>query len=509
MKNPNVLFMLSDQHNAKILSLEGHPNAKTPCLDKLASEGVYFRNAITQNPICTPSRVSWISGQYCHNHGYYGLSGPNPGGLPTIFGHFRKAGYRTAAFGKIHCPEYWVEDDTDEFSEVYDGLSAAGCKDYDKYLAERNLAQEEDSVELREFPNSLGLQSCDGRASNLRFEDTAEGYCARRGIDFIKSCKEQDAPFFLHISLPRPHQCYTPSEPFWSMYDEKDLVLPPNAEYDMEAAKKAPNLVSASKFWKTGSWTRFEPGTYAAGRLRKLHGYLGCVSQVDFAVGQLVGLIESLGLGDDTIVIYGSDHGDYACEHGIMEKAPGICSDAITRVPMIWKWGDKFARRKAKEIVESVDMVSTVCSLCGLPELETGDGQDLSPLLYGESGEIKRCGVTEFARSKSLRKGDYRYVCYARDYFPEEFPGGFGELYNIKDDPWEMKNLYFEQDCADIVADMKEELIQFLLRTARPVTVHGIEAAKTSQAKFRFSHYINADNKINLNKAKIYTTNYL
>ncbi len=77
-KQPNVLFILSDQHNAKVLGHQGHPDAKTPNLDRMAAEGVRFDAAISQNPICTPSRVSWLSGQYCHNHGYYGLSGPNP-----------------------------------------------------------------------------------------------------------------------------------------------------------------------------------------------------------------------------------------------------------------------------------------------------------------------------------------------------------------------------------------------------------------------------------------------
>lgn len=99
---PNVLFIVADQHNAKVLGCNGHPDVKTPNLDRMAAEGVRFENAITQNPICTPSRVSFFSGQYCHNHGYYGLSGPNPRGLPTLLGHFRRAGYRTSAVGKIH-----------------------------------------------------------------------------------------------------------------------------------------------------------------------------------------------------------------------------------------------------------------------------------------------------------------------------------------------------------------------------------------------------------------------
>ncbi|RKY64075.1 MAG: hypothetical protein DRP99_02825 [Candidatus Latescibacterota bacterium] len=125
-KRPNVLFIISDQHNAKVLGHKGHPDVKTPNLDRLAAEGVRFENAITQSPIGTPSRVSFLSGQYPHNHGYYGLSGPRPRGLPTVLGHFRRAGYRTAAVGKIHCPEYWVEDDSDLYLETCEGCSVGG-----------------------------------------------------------------------------------------------------------------------------------------------------------------------------------------------------------------------------------------------------------------------------------------------------------------------------------------------------------------------------------------------
>ncbi len=116
-----------------------------------------FDNAITQNSICTPSRVSFLSGQYCHNHGCYGLSGPNPQGLPNIFGHFRQAGYTTAAIGKIHCPEYWVEDQCDVFHETC-GCSIGGRSPaYTQSLKDRGKAELEDHVGLTEF-RARGIQ---------------------------------------------------------------------------------------------------------------------------------------------------------------------------------------------------------------------------------------------------------------------------------------------------------------------------------------------------------------
>ncbi len=120
-QGPNVLFLISDQHNAKFLGCGGIVPVKTPNLDRLAREGVRFTSAVTNDPICTPSRTSYFSGQYVHNHGYYGLSGPSPGPLPNVLGHFRAAGYKTAAIGKIHCPMGWIEKDSDVFREVYGG----------------------------------------------------------------------------------------------------------------------------------------------------------------------------------------------------------------------------------------------------------------------------------------------------------------------------------------------------------------------------------------------------
>ena len=508
MARPNVLFILSDQHNAKVLGHKGHPDAITPNLDRLASEGVRFDNAITQNPICTPSRVSWLSGQYCHNHGYYGLSGPNPGGLPTILGHFRRFGYRTGAIGKIHCPEYWVEDDADFFHETC-GCSIGGqSREYAAYLAERGLTDLEDHGAMQEF-GKRGQQTVEGRPSMVSYEDGQEGWISARSREFMKECAEAGEPFFLHVSLPKPHQCYTPARQFWDMYDEEKISLPPNADYEMKG--KAPHLKAMADMWRTREWQLFEPKTFEAGRLRKLHGYLGSVTHVDYAVGELLDFLDASGLSGDTIVVYSSDHGDYATEHGIMEKAPGICADAITRIPYIWRWTGKLpAGRTAREIVEAVDLAPTLCSLAGLPLLETADGKDISPLLRGGSGEVRRVGVTEFFYSKSVRKGDWRYVHYPPEMFPEEYPEGFCELYDLSADPWEMVNLALEPGHAEKVAEMRKELADWLITTTRPTTIHTAPDEPGDQRISRYSHSVNRDGRINPETAKmVKTKNYL
>jgi choline-sulfatase/uncharacterized sulfatase len=467
---PNVLFIVSDQHNAKCLGHAGHADVRTPHLDRLAAEGVRFENAITQNPICTPSRVSFLSGQYCHNHGYYGLSGPNPGGLPNVIGHFRRNGYRTAALGKIHCPEYWIEDTSDVFHET-SGCSVGGrSPEYAAYLEERGLTDLEDHGRLHEF-GPRGRQSVEGRPSKVSFEDGQEGWIARTAIDTMRAARDDGRPFFIHASLPKPHQCYTPAQEFWNLYDQSKLTLPPNADYTMTG--KAPHLRRAAESWRRRHWQLFEPKTFEAGRLRKLHGYLGNISHVDHTVGQMVDWLDGHGPADDTIVVYTSDHGDYACEHGIMEKAPGICSDAITRVPCLWRWPGRFAAgHTASELVELIDVPTTLCSLAGLPPMPTSDGKDMSHLLRGGRGDVRSIAVTEFPFSRSVRKGWYRLVWYARFLFADEHPDGFGELYDLEADPWEMRNRFFDPDYAPVMRELRGELLEWLVETSRFTTCH-------------------------------------
>lgn len=502
-KRPNVLFILSDQHNAKCLGYTGMTDALTPNLDKLAAEGVRFDNAITQNPICTPSRVSFLSGQYCHNHGYYGLSGPNPAGLPTVFGHFRRHGYATGAMGKIHCPEYWVEDDCDLFHETCKCSIDGRSKDYAAYLEERGLTHLEDHGAMQEF-GERGRQTVEGRPSKVSYRDGQEGWVAAKAMEFMKRAHDTGCPFFLHVSLPKPHQCYTPAEEFWNLYNEDELHLPPNA--DNEDPHEAPTLRRTQERFRTGDWTLFEPKTFEAGRLRKLHGYLGNVSQVDHTVGELVQWLDDTGLGEDTIVVYSSDHGDYATEHGAMEKAPGICHDAITRIPYIWRWPGQFKQgHVAKELVESVDVPATLSLLCGLPELETADGRDIRPLLNGEHAPVRDVAVTEFAWSKSLRKGDWRLVWYPKDAFADQYPDGFGQLYNLREDPWERRNRYFDDDCQAKVEELRADLVEWLVTTTRPTTTLGPDIPASPQTVTRFHHTVNHDGTFNHRRVKDHT----
>jgi choline-sulfatase/uncharacterized sulfatase len=134
--------------------------------------------------------------------------------------------------------------------------------------------------------------------------------------------------------------------------------------------------------------------------------------------------------------------------------------------------------------------------LAGLEPLETADGGDLSYLLRGGSGELHRIGVTEFAWSKSARRGRYRLVWYPREMFDDEYPDGFGELYDLEQDPWEMHNLYFEEAYAGVVRRLEGELLDWIVRTTRPATILPAVAQETKQLELHYRNAVNADGKV-------------
>lgn len=463
---PNVLMVISDQHIAHAMGCESHPQAITPNMDRLASQGVRFSRAYAANPICTPSRVSVLSGQYVHNHGYFGLAGPQPGhhgtsDLPSVFGHFQQAGYRTAGIGKLHMPNdphNWLEHDLTHFADCYEGGNASR---YRQHLARHGLLDKEDSIRLPEVP---GRQQHEGRPSFLPYEHSVEGWCAREAMHFIDGCG--DTPFFAQVSLPRPHQCYTPDQKFWDMYPE-DLDLPET--YADDASHRPPHFQRMVDNYRADAEEKglLEPKGLDLLSRRVWRAYLACITQCDHALGELMNHLEERGLAENTVVIYVADHGAYSTSFGVPEKAPGICSEHVCRIPMIWRVpGITPAGHVAEPLVHHVDLAPTLCSLAGLEPMDTVDGYDLTPMLRGEQTAVRECCVTEHVWSKSLRWKHWRFVHYQRDMFGKDV----GELYDIEADPNERNNLYHDPEHRDIVHACRRHLLEWLIGTTRGIT---------------------------------------
>ena len=471
----NVLHILSDQHQAACMGCEGHAQALTPNMDRLASEGMRFSAAYTQNPICTPSRMSMYTGQYCHNHGFFGLGGPRPEGMQSFLGHFKQHGYKTAVIGKTHVPNQprdWLLEHVDYWMS---GTSTpvpatGGLSPYQTFLAGAGLLEQNDNFRITGYParHPVGLPQNQFRArpSELPLEYNVESWCVDRAIEFMDGCEGD--PFCMQVSLPRPHAPYTPDQKFWDLYAD-DIALPET--YYQDPSGRPPHFrdmhARFQRAWEREEWSPEE------GARNIWRGYLGCVTQVDYCIGRLLDYLDERGLAKDTIVVYNSDHGAYSTAFGIQEKAPGICSEAVCRVPMLWRVpGVAVEGKVCDALVENVDLAPTFMNLCGLPAMEGMDGVDISELLRGGTDPVREVAVTEHRHSKALRWGTWRYVYYQ----PEDFGTDCGELYDLEADPHEARNLYGEPAFQEIVEQGEKLLCHWLISTRQYRTAFSVGA---------------------------------
>ncbi len=465
----NVLEVIADQHHADLMGCVGHAQALTPHFDALAAGGMRFTNAYCQNPICTPSRVSILSGQYCHNHGCYGLSGPANAALPNFLRHFRAHGYRTAAYGKLHLPNQprnWIAGDVDDFGDSYETADGrVGNSRFLEELERSGLRDREDS-----WLNHSGRYArcpipMDARPSDLPYEHTQEAWCVREALRFIDQAP--DRPFCLQIAFQKPHHPLLPQRRFWDLYPA-DLSLPPTM--DVAPAHRPPHFQALWREMRQRPWEFSQPGEdWRHGARRAWRGTLACISQIDDRFGVLWRGILQRKLADHTMVIYHADHGAYHGIHGLVEKAPGICAQAVCRVPMIWR-GPGLARggQICGQLVENIDIAATLPALCGLPAMDSTDGRDITSLLRGDNRAVRQMAVTENPWSRALRWKQWRFVHYQRGMFNGQ---DIGELYDIESDPNETRNLYHDPAHRAVVLECRRLLLEWLIETTRVGTV--------------------------------------
>lgn len=465
--HPNILIIKADQHNARCLGVNGHRQVKTPNLDALAKSGVNFSHAFVQNPICTPSRMCYMTGQYVHNHGIYGLSimpnpdDPIPSTLPSLLGVFRGQGYRTGIIGHIHMKKDWLAPHCDMYRNLHENTEPYDPyypnNPYSQYLLAKGLLEKRDDEAYKGI-----VQTLDACPSELSFHDSYEGYCAQSFEEFLnKTPKGQ--PFIYQIDTLHPHQDYIAAQEFWDLYEGVALELPPSADEDLST--KPPHQQRTMAWMRTYEGV-FEPKGYPNVRMRKLRGYYACISQVDHMVGQVRKMLEDRGFDENTIIVYCADHGDFALEHGFLEKAPGISYDAILRTPFIWSWpAGGLSKGTVPELVESVDVFPTLCTLAGVPVPDTVDGKDVSAMLHGDTRPNRDFVVAEFPLSRTIRTREWALCHRPKGMFKDG--QDHGELYHVTEDPWEMTNLYHDPRFRDIREELRRTLFDWTQITTR------------------------------------------
>lgn len=468
-ERPNVLFIVADDLNVALGSyLDSAPSpqyagAKTPNLDRLAAEGVRFDRAYVQNPLCNPSRTSFLSGLRPAATGIHNGQTPPRStigdDLRMLPEHFHDHGYFTARVGKIahNVFEHVVSWDVSNFALSREpemrfhlpgylpGVDLSGQRDNTWVDGSENGMSRADVLRTLGRPAGLPLS---WRATRESPRMTPDGTTATRIVQLL--ARNRDKPFFIAAGFHKPHQPWVGPVEFFEQHPASEIQLPATPADDTAD-------LPAAAF-------RILPDDAAHTEQQKkqaIAAYHAMVTMTDFYVGQLLDALELLDLADSTIVVFTSDHGFMLNEHGGLWRKTYQFEES-TRVPLLVRLpGERQAGEVTGGLVELVDLYPTLADLCNLPapahELE---GTSFRPLLDDPARPWKSAAFSESRRGRfhgrTLRTQRYRYTEWA----PLEASGGETEreLYDLQEDPFEWENLASDPARREQVEDLSRRL---------------------------------------------------
>lgn len=452
------MLITADQLRFDHLGCTGHPVVRTPHLDGLAASGVTFAHAYAPATVCVPSRQSILSGLYPSAHGAMSNQSSLPESTLTLPEVMRRAGYRTAAVGKMHFHPVYAKYGFEHMRLAEQNGDGWKIDDYHaRFLAERRLVDQWDlwdqQYEHRLQAPKRYWDSYGAATSELPEEAYHTTWIADESIRYLERL-EGDDPFFLWSSFIKPHHPFDPPVPYDRLYDPADVVLPPGGEAWRD--KALTNLFGDPRLGY------FDVREMSEAALRKVAAlYYGLITHIDHHVGRMLDVLAALGLRENTVVVFASDHGDYLGQYGLFLKYPNVPYDALARVPLIVAGPRDVVRdgRVVNELASLVDLWPTFASLAGAPTSEGLQGHDLTPALGGgPSGLAERTVFVEGNDGfKGIRSSRYKFLYHAR--------GQTCELYDLREDPDELRDVAAERP--GVVRRHLAHLADWLIDSAR------------------------------------------
>lgn len=436
-RKPNVVLLMADDLNTA-LSGYGHPQCKTPRLDELAKRGVRFESMHCQYPVCGASRASMMTGLYPYTNGMLGNSGDLRKNLPdvvTLSQLFRNNGYHAGRVSKIY--HMGIPPEILAGTADHDDPPS-----WDETVNIKALEQNAPGVRTEWSPGDKGSQTFTGVEASTGDLEHADGMAAAAAIEFLK--RNKDKPFFLGCGFVRPHVPLVAPSKYFDLYDRDAMIAPMVPEDDLDDVPKVIRDYKAIS--RYGVTPELHKGL--------LEAYYASISYMDAQVGRVLDTLDELGLRENTIVIFSSDHGYLLGHHHKFQKQHLF--EEATRVPFILSvpWMSASHGGAVEQITELIDLYPTVAELAGLTPPDDLQGQSMVALLENpESKKWHKELAFSISRSggESIRTEDWRFTHW-----------GFGakgeELYDRKNDPGEFINLADDPKHADQLAKMKKTL---------------------------------------------------
>jgi N-acetylglucosamine-6-sulfatase len=424
----NVVFILVDDLRWDSLGCAGHPFVKTPSVDRLAKEGALFQNAFVTTPLCSPSRASFLTGQYIRTHGIKS-NGDNSAvshRLVTWPRLLHDAGYQTAFVGKWHM-----------------GRDDSPRPGFDRWVSFKGQGVYQDP--------SLNI---DGKPAKEK------GYITdllnSHAVEFVK--KARSKPFALYLSHKAIHGPFTPAERHKDLYEKDNRPLPPSVTDDWSGKPALKHGAAQQKL-------RPKARKPAPGRDSLMRQQLRCMASIDEGVGQLLKALDETKQLDKTLFVFTSDNGYFWGEHRLGDKRAAY--EESIRIPLVIRWPGRIKPgTKVAQLALNIDMAPTFLDAAGVKIPATVEGKSLLPLFGNGAKSWRTSFLIEYDQEKrfpriptweGIRGDRWKYIHY-----PDL--AGADELYDLKADPYEMKNTIQDPAARDALKQLQTDLARYTPR---------------------------------------------
>jgi arylsulfatase A-like enzyme len=453
-RRPNILLICTDQQRYDSLGVNGNTICRTGNIDRLAAEGMNFTHAFTVCSLCSPARASLMTGLYPHRHGV--IDNTNARDVlqrdlredaVTFSQLLRNSGYRTGYVGKWHVgkdktPLDWGFDDFvpgEGWHEWYpDGVTLENGSDIGlAYAPEKPMAARV-PLPLEKYPE---------------YNRTSDA------VDLLGKYAEGENPFFMRLDFFGPHYPHYLPDPYATMYEASGIPPWPNA-------KAIPDIAHAGEQWLRHRWPAPDDNWPACAQL--IAYYYGHVTFIDHQVGRVLEAVDRLGLAENTLVIFVSDHGDMTGAHGLLQKG-AVSYDELYKIPLVMRWPGKIeAGSTSDEMVRLFDLMPTFLESARAAVPSNLDACSLVPLLGGDPPTDWPNHV--FAEYLGTQRGDTALkIVRTRNHKLSVNLTEIDELYDLDSDPGESLNRIHDPTCQEIRHTLSNQLMAWMEQSHDPM----------------------------------------
>jgi choline-sulfatase len=470
---PNILFICTDQQRYDALGCYGNTHIQTPTIDRLAEDGVLFEQCYVQNPVCAPSRASLVTGQYPHSHGLWGNGVALPDHHPLFSKALADDGYTCGMIGKMHLAacfggrtEERLDDGYSYYKWAHDPTHASPENDYHLWLKEHH-----GEIYERAFAGGARVRHEPSAFDTIPTEAHYSRWTSERALEFLDQERQDDDPFFLWVNFFDPHHPFVAPQEYLDGYDPEALPGPVGFAGELDTKPEIQRMASEQSYaGHARGYTSYEGDEVK----RVIAAYYAMVTLIDDEVKRILDRLEALGLADDTLVIFTSDHGEMLGDHQLLLKGP-MLYDCAVRVPLIMRWPGRLpAGERRSELVQWIDLTSTFLDVVGMEAMPTAQGTSLLPLARGDAGaESRGWALCEYINSghpydppiylTMLRTGDHKLIVQHGP--PATCRERTGELYDMKADPDELTNLWDNPASAETRIALERMLLDVMAAT--------------------------------------------